>query len=119
MDVHFAMNMAMIRPLDGLRQVQYLKEFRDIHKRLEKHLEPVLVNQEQWKHDKTYLWHEDQIVVPGDRILSLRKWTHESSSHVGADRTLKLFRRVFHTTWADDQLRKILQPIKDKCPCRS
>ena len=25
----------------------------------------------------------------------------------------------FHTTWSDDQLRKTLQPIVDKCPCRS
>ena len=46
MDVHLGLNMTMFRPLDGLRQVEYLKEFGDIHKRLEKCLEPVLVNQE-------------------------------------------------------------------------
>ena len=68
MDVHLDLNMTMIRPLDGLRQVEYQKEFGDIYKRLEKRLEPVLVNQEQWKRDKTYLWHEDRIVVPSDRI---------------------------------------------------
>ena len=55
MDVHPDLNMTMIRPLDGLRQVEYLKEFGDIYKRLEKRLEPVLVNQERWKRDKTYL----------------------------------------------------------------
>ena len=60
-------------PLDGLKQVQYLKEFGNIYKRLEKRLEPVLVNQEQWKRDKTYLWHEDRIVVPSDRIPALLK----------------------------------------------
>ena len=38
-----------------------------------------MVNQEQWKRDKTYLWHEDQIVLPGDRIPALLNWTHESS----------------------------------------
>ena len=27
MDVHLDLNMTMIRPLDGLRQVEYLKEF--------------------------------------------------------------------------------------------
>ena len=48
MDVHLDLNMTMIRPLDGLRQVVYLKEFGDIDKRLEKRLDPVLVNQEQW-----------------------------------------------------------------------
>ena len=52
MDVHLDSNMTMIRPLDGLRQVEYLKEFGDIYKRLEKHLQPVLINQEQWKRDK-------------------------------------------------------------------
>ena len=55
MDVHLDLNMTMIRPLDGLQQVEYLKEFGDIYKRLEKRLEPLLVNQEQWKRDKSYL----------------------------------------------------------------
>ena len=86
MDVHLDLNMTMITPLDGPPQVEYLKEFGDIYKRLEKRLEPALVNQEQWKRDNTYLWHEDQIVVPRDRIPALRKWTHESNGHVGANR---------------------------------
>ena len=93
--------------------------FGDIYKGLEKRLEPVLVNQEQWKRDKTYLWHEDRIVVPSDRIPALLKWTHESSGHVGASRTLGLFKQWFHSTWTDEQLRKTLQPVVDKCPCRS
>ena len=119
MDVNLDLNMTMIRPRDGLRQMEYLKEVRDIYKRLEKRLEPVLVNQEQWKRDKTYLWHEDRIVVPSDRIPALLKWAHESSGHVGADRTLRLFKQWFPSMWTDDQLRKTLQPIVDKCPCRS
>ena len=119
MDVHLDLNMTMIRPLDGLKQVEYLKEFGDISKRLKKRLEPLLVNQGRWKKDKTYLWHEDRIVVPNDRIPALLKWTHESSGHVGAHRTLKLFKQWFHSTLSDDQLRKTLQPIVDKCPCRS
>ena len=116
MDVHLDLNMIMIRPLDGLKQVEYLKEFGDIYKRLEKRLDPVLVNQEQWKRHKTYLWHGDRIVVPSNRIPALLKWTHESSGHVGADRTLRMYKQCFHSTWSDDQLRKTLQPIVDKCP---
>ena len=119
MDVHLDFNMTMISPLDGLQQVEYLKEFRDIYKRVEKRLEPALVNQEQWKRDKIYLWHEDQIVVPSNLIPALLKWTNELSGHVGANRTLKLFKQWFHSTWTDDHLRKALQPIVDKCPCRS
>ena len=119
MDVHLDLNMTMIRPLDGPQQSEYLKEFGDIYKRLEKRLEPLLVNQDQWKRDKSYLWHEKRIVVPSDRVPALLKWTHESSGHVDADRTLRLFKQWFHTTWTDDQLRKTLQPIVDKCPCRS
>ena len=68
MDVHLDVNMTMIRPLDGLQRSEYLKEFGDIYKRLEKRVEPLLVNQEQWKRDKSHLWHEDCIVVPGDRV---------------------------------------------------
>ena len=119
MDVHLDLNMTMIRPLDGIRQVEYLKEFRDIYKRPEKRLKPVLVNDEQWKRDKTYLWHGDPIVVPSDRIPALLKWSHESSGHVGANRTLRPFKQWFHSTWTDDQLRKTLQPIVDKSPCPS
>ena len=47
MDVHLDLNMTMIRPLDGLQQSEYLKEFRDIYKRLKKGLEPLLANQDQ------------------------------------------------------------------------
>ena len=119
MDVHLDLSMTMIRPLDGLPQVEYLKEFGDIYKRLEKSLEPVLVNQEEWKRDKTYLWHEDRIVVPSKRILALLKLTHEPSGHAGASRTLGLFKQWFNSTWTDDQLQKTLQPIVDKCPFRS
>ena len=58
-------------------------------------------------------------MVPSDRVPALLKWTHESSGHFGADRPLRLFKQWLHTTWTDDQLRKTLQPIVDKCPCRS
>ena len=119
MDVQLDLNMTMIRPPDGLQQVGYLKEFGDIYKRLEKRLEHALVNQDQWKRDKTYLWDEDRIVVPSNRILALFKWAYESSGHVGANRTLKRFKQWFHSTWTDEQLRRTLQPIVDKCPCRS
>ena len=119
MDLHLDLNMTMIRPLDELQQVEYLKEFGDIYKRLEKRLEPALVSQEQWKRDTTYLWHEDRIVVPSNRIPALLKWTRESSGHVGANRTLRLFKQWFHSTWTDDQLGNTLQPIVDKCPYQS
>ena len=119
MVVHLDLNMTMIRPLDGLQQSEYLKESEDIYKRLEKRLQPLLVNQDQAKRVRSYPCNEDRIVVPSDRVPALLKWAHESSGRVGADRTLRLFRNWFHTTWTDDQLRKALQPIVDKCPCRS
>ena len=118
-DVHLDLSMTMIIPPDGLQQVEYLKEFGDIYKRLEKRLEPALVNQDQRKRDKTYFWHEDRIGVPSDRISALLKSTHESSGHVGANHTLKMLEQWFHSRWTDDQLRKTLQPIVDKGPCRS
>ena len=48
MDVHLDLNVTMIRPLDGLQCVENLKQFGDIYERLEKRLQPVLVNQDQW-----------------------------------------------------------------------
>ena len=57
--------------------------------------------------------------MPSNRIPAPLKWTHESTGHVEANRTLKLFKQWFHSTWTGDQLRKALQPILDKCPWRS
>ena len=57
--------------------------------------------------------------MPRNSIPALFKWTNESSGRGGADRTLKLFKKWFHSTWSDDQLRKDVQPILNKCPCRS
>ena len=57
--------------------------------------------------------------MPSDRTPALVKWTHEFSRHVGAERTLKLFKQWFHSTWTDNQLRKTLEPIVDNCSCRS
>ena len=102
MDVHLDLNMTLIRPLDGLKQVEYLEEFGDIYKRREKRLEPGLVNQKQWKRDKTYLWYEDRMVVPSDRIPAFLKWSNESSGHVGANRTLRLFKQWVHSTWSEN-----------------
>ena len=98
MDVQLDLNMAMIRPLDGLQQAEYLKEFWGIYKRLEERPGPLLVNQEQWKRDKSYLWHEDRIVVPSDRVPALLKWTHESSGHVGVDEEEALIASQTRTT---------------------
>ena len=57
--------------------------------------------------------------MPSDRIPALLKWTGQSRGHVGASRTLGLFKQWFHSTWTDDKPRKTLQPIVDKCLCRS
>ena len=73
MHVHLDLNMTIIRPLDGLQQMEYLNEFEDVYKCLEKRPEPFLVHQEQWKHDTTYLWHDDRIVVHSGRIPALLK----------------------------------------------
>ena len=51
--------------------------------------------------------------------MPLLKGTHESSGHVRDDRTLKLFKKWFRTTWCDDHLSNPPPPIVDKCPCRS
>ena len=57
--------------------------------------------------------------MPSDRIPALLKWSHKSSGHVRANRTLKLLKKWFHSMWSDDQLQKTLQPLGDKGPCRS
>ena len=117
MDVHLDLNMTMTRASDGLQQVEYLKDLADIYTRPEKSLNPIVVNQERWKRHKNYLWHKDCIATPNERIPVLVKWTHESCGHVGADRMLTLFKKWFHITWTNENVRKTLEPIVDRCPC--
>ena len=76
MDVHLDLNMTMIRPLDGTPTIGVPTGVWGISTGAwRKRLEPLLVNQDQWKRDKSYLWHEDRIVVPSDRVPALLKWT--------------------------------------------
>ena len=51
MDVDTDFNTTMMTPLDGLQNLESLKECGDMYKRLEKCVEPVLGNQEQGKQD--------------------------------------------------------------------
>ena len=57
--------------------------------------------------------------MPSYQIPALLNQTHESSGHVGADHILKVFKKCFHRTLRDDQLRNTLWRILDKCPCRA
>ena len=108
----------MNKILSILRRTPVVQELISRGAQIEAHMDNVLVNVEQWKRDKIYFWHEDRIVVRSNRIAALLEWTHESSGHGGADCTLRLFKQWFRSTWTDDQLRKLLPPIVDKCPCR-
>ena len=49
MDVHLDLSMTQMRPLDGLNNSEYPAEFGDIFKSLEKRLDPLLINEDQWK----------------------------------------------------------------------
>ena len=98
MDVHLPLNMTMIRPRDSVRQGECVNECVDIYKRLEKHLQRVLVDYKHCNQDKIFLWHEDRIIARTEWILAPLKGSHGASCHFGADRTLKLFRKWFHTT---------------------
>ena len=104
----------------GARSEELAKEaFSRMDEHLDLNMTMIRPPEEQCKLDMTYLWHEDRIVVPSERILALLKWTHESSGHVGANCTLRPFKQWFHSTWRNDELQKTLQLIVDKSSCRS
>ena len=76
MDVHLDLGMQrLLELLQDLKFERYGKECSHVLSKVQAQLEPVIIGKEQWTKDKRYMYYEDRIILPKDRVPSVMKWS--------------------------------------------
>ena len=82
-------------------------------------LEPRVIDGHQWYKDNQHLFYEDRVVVPEARLDGCLQWSHLSSGHTGAHRSVHFFLECFYSNLTLTQLRSRMQTIVDACGCHA
>ena len=83
----------------------YQSEYKEILQTLSTGLEPRVIDGHQWYKNNQYLFYEDRIVVPEARLDGCLQWSHLSSGHTGANRSVDFFRECFYSSLTLTELR--------------
>ena len=105
--------------LEGWSLADYQSEYEKILQILSTGLEPHVIYRHQWYQNNQYLFCEEGIVVPEARLDGCLQWSHLSSSHIGANRSVDFFRECFYSGLTLTELRSRMQTIVDACGCRA
>ena len=119
MDVQLDLSMRTAGILEGWSLTDYQSEYKEILQNLSTGLEPLLIDGHQWYKNNQYLFYEDQIVVPEIRLDGCLHWSHLSSCHTGANRSVDFFRECFYSSLTLTELRSRMQTIVDACGCHA
>ena len=92
MDVQLGLSMRTAGILEGWSLTDYQSEYKEILQTLSTGLEPRVIDGDQWYKNNQYLFYEDRIVVPEARLDGCLQWSHLSSGHTGANRSVDFFR---------------------------
>ena len=90
MDVQLDLSMRTAGILEGWSLTDYQSEYKEILQTLSTGREPRVIDGLQWYKNNQYLFYEDRIVVPEAPLDGCLQWSHLSSGHNGANRS------VFH-----------------------
>ena len=82
-------------------------------------MEPVIIDSEQWTKDKRYLYYEDRIGFPRERVPGVMKWSHTIRGHLSAKESLLDFNKWFYTTMNAKETLETMHAITDACPCKA
>ena len=97
MDVQLDLSMRTAGILEGWSLTDYQSEYKEVLQTLSTCLEPHVIDGHQWYKDNQYLFYEDRIVVPEARRDGCLQWSHPSSGHTGANRSVDFFRECFYS----------------------
>ena len=97
MDVQLDLSMRTAGILEGWSLTDYQSEYKEILQTLSTGLEPRVIDGHQWYKNNQYLFYEDRIVVPEARLDGCLQWSHLSSGHTGANRSVDFFRECFYS----------------------
>ena len=119
MDVQLDLSMRTAEILEGWSLTDYQSEYKEILKTLSTGLEPRVIDGHQWYKNNQYLFYEDRIVVPEARLDGCLQWSHLSSGHTGANRSVDFFRECGYSSLTLTELRSRMQTIVDACGCHA
>ena len=119
MDVQLDLSMRTAGILEGWSLTDYQSEYEEIVQTLSTGLEPRVIDGHQWYKNNQYLFYEDRIVVPEARLDGCLQWSHLSSGHTGANRSVDFFRECFYSSLTLTELRSRMQTIVDACGCHA
>ena len=119
MDVQLDLSMRTAGILEGWSLTNYQSEHKEILQTLSTGLEPRVIDGHQWYKNNQYLFYEDQIVVPEAGLNRCLQWSHLSSGHTGANRSVDFFRECLYSILTLTELRSRMQTIVDVCGCHA
>ena len=119
MDVQLDLSMRTAEILEGWSLTDYQSEYKEILQNLSTGLELRVIDGHQWYKNNQYLFYEDRIVVPEARLDGCLQWSHLSSGHTGANRSVDFFRECFYPSLTLTDLRSRMQTIVDACGCHA
>ena len=119
MDVQLDLSMRTAGILEGWSLTDYQSEYEEILQTLSTGLEPRVIDGHQWYKNNQYPFYEDRIVVPEARLDGCLQWSHLSSGHTGANRSVDFFRECFYSSLTLTELRSRMQTIVDACGCHA
>ena len=119
MDVQLDLSMRTAGILEGWSLTDYQSEYEEILQTLSTGLEPRVIDGHQWYKNNQYVFYEDRIVVPEARLDGCLQWSHLSSGHTGANRSVDFFRECFYSSLTLTELRSRMQTIVDACGCHA
>ena len=115
MDVQLDLSMRTAGILEGRSLTDYQSEYEEILQTLSTGLEPRVIDGHKWYKSNQYFFHEDCIVVPEALLDGCLKWTHLSSGHTGANRSVDFLRGCFYSRLTLTAQRSRMQTIVDAC----
>ena len=119
MDVQLDLSMRTAGILEGWSLTDYQSEYKEILQTLSNGLEPRVIDGHQWYKNNQYLFYKDRIVVPEAHLDWCLQWSHLSSCHTGADRSVDFFCECFYSSPTLSEVRSRMQPIVDTCGCHA
>ena len=119
MDVQRHLSMPTAGILEGWSLTDYQSEYKEVLQTLSTGLEPRVIDGHQWYKNNQYLFYEDRVVVAEARLDGCLQWSHLSSGHTGANRSMDSFRECFYSSLTLTELRSCMQTIVDACGCHA
>ena len=115
MDVRLDPSMRTAGILEGWSLTNYQSEYQNILQTLSTGSELRVIDGHQWYKKNQYLFYKDRIVVPEARLDGCLQWSHLSSNHAGANRSVHFTRECFYSGLTLTELKSRMQTIVDAC----